>query len=49
MTWTTPPVTRVEQPFVADERDMLESFLEWYRATLLHKCAGLSSEQLAPG
>jgi uncharacterized damage-inducible protein DinB len=30
-----------------DERTTLEDFLNWYRATLLHKCAGLSAEQLA--
>ncbi|QVQ54599.1 DinB family protein [Spiractinospora alimapuensis] len=26
---------------------MLEGLLEWHRATLLHKCAGLTGEQLA--
>lgn len=26
---------------------MLQAFLDWYRATLLHKCAGLTGEQLA--
>ena len=26
---------------------MLQAFLNWHRATLLHKCAGLTGEQLA--
>jgi uncharacterized damage-inducible protein DinB len=26
---------------------MLQAFLDWYRATLLYKCAGLTGEQLA--
>jgi uncharacterized damage-inducible protein DinB len=26
---------------------MLRAFLDWHRATLLHKCAGLTGEQLA--
>jgi uncharacterized damage-inducible protein DinB len=47
VTWTAPSVTRVDEPFIADERDILEGFLDWYRATLLHKCAGLTPEQLA--
>jgi uncharacterized damage-inducible protein DinB len=47
VTWTAPPVTRVDEPFVAGERDVLEGFLDWYRGTLLMKCAGLSAEQLA--
>lgn len=47
MTWTAPAVTRVEGPGVADERTMLQAFLDYYRGTLLHKCAGLTGEQLA--
>ena len=31
---------------LADERGLLEGWLEYYRATLLAKCAGLSGEQL---
>src|SRR5262245_13248189 len=46
MTWTAPQVPRDNGPFVADERDVLEGFLEWYRATLIRKCTGLSPEQL---
>ncbi len=47
MTWTAPDINRVDEHFVADERTTLEEFLDWYRATLLHKCAGLTAEQLA--
>ena len=47
MTWTAPAVTRVDEPFTGDERAMLEGFLDWYRATLLFKCQGLSAQQLA--
>jgi uncharacterized damage-inducible protein DinB len=47
ITWTAPAVTRVDEPFVGDERGILEGFLEWYRATLLFKCQGLPAEQLA--
>lgn len=32
---------------MADERAVLDGFLDWYRSTLLHKCAGLSADQLA--
>jgi uncharacterized damage-inducible protein DinB len=31
---------------IADERDMLNSWLEWHRETLSLKCEGLSAEQL---
>lgn len=47
MTWIAPPVTRVDEPLVADERTMLDGWLEWQRATLLWKCQGLAGEQLA--
>ncbi|MEV5329795.1 DinB family protein [Nonomuraea sp. NPDC052634] len=47
MVWTAPPVTRADESFVAGERAMLEGFLDWHRGTLLHKCAGLTAEQLA--
>jgi uncharacterized damage-inducible protein DinB len=33
-------------PRVADERMMLEAWLDWHRQTLLMKCAGLGAEQL---
>jgi uncharacterized damage-inducible protein DinB len=41
-----PPVSRVRPPLAADERTMLEAWLDWHRATLEHKCAGLTEEQL---
>jgi Protein of unknown function (DUF664) len=37
---------RVEPPGVGDERAMLDGWLDYYRATLPHKCAGLTPEQL---
>jgi uncharacterized damage-inducible protein DinB len=46
MTWTAPEVDRSDPVFIADERTMLDSWLEFHRATLLGKCAGLSGEQL---
>jgi uncharacterized damage-inducible protein DinB len=47
MTWTAPEVTRTGGSLVAGERAMLEGYLSWFRSTLLHKCAGLTGEQLA--
>ena len=47
MTWIAPDVVRAEEPFIADERTMLEGWLEFHRTTLLMKCAGLTGEQLA--
>ena len=41
-----PEVTRTDPPYVAGEREMLESWLDFHRATLLWKCAGLTDEQL---
>lgn len=46
MTWIAPAVIPIDEPFSGDERAMLEGFLDWQRATLLNKCAGLSGEQL---
>jgi hypothetical protein len=44
--WTAPAVERVEPDLVADERTSLEQWLDFHRATLLMKCAGLTAEQL---
>jgi uncharacterized damage-inducible protein DinB len=44
--WTAPTVQRPNVPYVADERVMLDGWLEFHRATLLQKCAGLTGEQL---
>ncbi|MCT9933820.1 DinB family protein [Planotetraspora sp. A-T 1434] len=38
--------TRIDPPPVADEREMLTSWLDWHRETLAVKCAGLTEEQL---
>jgi uncharacterized damage-inducible protein DinB len=38
--------TRVDPPFEADERTMLDAWLEFHRATLAMKCDGLSDDQL---
>ena len=40
-------VERVRAPRVADERTMLDAWLDFHRATLLIKCDGLSATQLA--
>ncbi len=47
MTWTAPEYLRIDEPFVATERAMLAGFLDWYRASLLARCSGLTGEQLA--
>lgn len=46
MTWTAPAVERTEPPYIADERTMLEAWLDHHRDTLLDKCAGLTADQL---
>ena len=40
MPWTAPEVTRPAVPRVADERTMLEAWLDLHRQTLLMKCTG---------
>jgi uncharacterized damage-inducible protein DinB len=35
---------RHDPPFVADERSMLEAWLDWHRITLQLKCEGLSDD-----
>ncbi|MGZ4429838.1 MAG: DinB family protein [Nocardioidaceae bacterium] len=37
---------RIGPPVIADEREMLRSFLDFHRATLAMKCDGLSDEDL---
>ncbi|MCI4064734.1 DinB family protein [Micromonospora sp. R77] len=46
MTWRAPQITRTTEPYVGDERTMLEGWLDYHRQTLLLKCAGLTAEQL---
>jgi len=46
VTWTAPQIERTEPPTVAGERQSLESWLDYHRATLLFKCQGLTGDQL---
>jgi uncharacterized damage-inducible protein DinB len=46
MTWIAPVPERADPPYVADERRRFASWLDFHRATLLTKCAGLTAEQL---
>ncbi|HET7012729.1 MAG TPA: DinB family protein [Streptosporangiaceae bacterium] len=41
-----PDTERIEPGQTGDERSMLDAWLEYYRASLAHKCAGLTAEQL---
>ena len=41
-----PAEGRQDPPFVADERTMLDAWLDFHRATLLAKCEGLDDGQL---
>ena len=43
---TTPPDTRPPLPFTGTERELLDAFLDFHRATLLWKCAELTPDQL---
>lgn len=45
-TWTAPAVNRTESPNVAPERTAAEALLDYFRETLLWKCAGLTADQL---
>ena len=45
-TWTAPQADRTEPDLVAGERNSLEQWLDYQRATLLQKCAGLTSDEL---
>jgi len=47
MTWKAPEINRPGGPQTGPERPILEAMLNWHRATLLWKCAGLTGEQLA--
>lgn len=39
-------IERVDPPYEADERRMLESWLDFHRSTLAMKCDGLSDDEL---
>jgi uncharacterized damage-inducible protein DinB len=43
---TASQVERSQPSQVSDERTMLDGWLDYHRATLLQKCAGLNDEQL---
>ncbi|PXY22579.1 DUF664 domain-containing protein [Prauserella muralis] len=47
MTWTAPPVARPSGPLSGDDGPMIRGYLDWQRATLLDRCAGLTGRQLA--
>jgi Protein of unknown function (DUF664) len=47
MAWKAPEVLRTDPPRVAGEREALETWLDYHRATLLYKCQGLTGDQLA--
>jgi uncharacterized damage-inducible protein DinB len=50
VTWTAPEVERPEdypERRNEPEQEMLRDWLDWHRATLLRKCAGLDAAQLA--
>lgn len=44
--WVAPEVVRPDPAKIADERTALEQWLDYHRATLLMKCAGLGPDQL---
>lgn len=44
--WIAPAIERQEPDRVATERRALEQWVDYHRATLLIKCAGLTAEQL---
>jgi uncharacterized protein DUF664 len=47
MVWTAPEIERPEGSLAAPEPELLPGLLDFHRATLLRKCAGLTGEQLA--
>ncbi|MFI5497559.1 DinB family protein [Nocardia asteroides] len=47
MTWTAPEVQPERTLVGADERPMLQSWLDFHRQSLLNKCGGLDAGQLA--
>ncbi len=44
---TVPDVHRSEPEGLGGERSLLDGWLDYYHASLIHKCAGLTAEQLA--
>lgn len=46
MSWAAPQIERDSTPPIADERQMLDGWLDFHRATLLGKCSGLTGDRL---
>jgi uncharacterized damage-inducible protein DinB len=46
MTWIAPTIDRPDPPWVGEEEQMLDGWLDFHRQTLLAKCAGLDAKQL---
>jgi hypothetical protein len=46
MDMTVPDIERTEPTRSGDERSMLGAWLDYYRASIGHKCSGLTAEQL---
>ena len=44
--WSAPTIDRHEPDLQGPERQSLEQWLDYHRATLLHKCSGLTHDQL---
>ena len=44
--WTAPKVERTDPGLILGERQALEAWLDFHRETLLHKCTGLTADQL---
>jgi hypothetical protein len=44
--WIAPAVERSDPDRVSEERTALEQWMDFHRATLMMKCAGLTSDQL---
>ncbi len=43
---TVPDTERIESGHTGDERSLLVAWLDYYRASIQHKCAGLTADQL---
>ncbi len=46
MNWVAPDVVRNDPPEISGERAALQGWLDYHRATLLWKCAGLAADKL---
>ncbi len=48
MTWTAPEIDRRHEPYVADERTMLEGWLDHHRDTLVHPASTTTRKTRTP-